>query len=525
MLSFAAAFLMSLVVAAIATPIVLRVALRHGFYDAPGERKIHTRPIPRLGGLAIVLAFFASVSAVLIAGTGASQALNTTSHILGLYIGGLLIAAIGIYDDLKGANAVQKLIVQVGVAVLMFALDHRIQNISNPFGGGYIELGVFALPVTILWFVGVINAVNLIDGLDGLAGGIGLISVSVLFALGVMDNNTLAALFCAALAGSLAGFLFFNFNPARIFMGDTGSLFLGFVLATFSISTSSKGSTTVALVIPMLALGLPIIDTFLAIGRRVRKQRPIFSADQDHIHHKLLRAGLSHRQAVITLYVVAVFLAAAALLLRVTSDLASGLILLVVALVLFLLFRFLVYRNPDVRGVTDPFAENGRGLDRNAVMEICARLDAATSTTTVAAIVDELADKSGIVAATIARGPDPLYLFTRMVSPKEAVRGMTTYQIPLGDEPLDADLPTPAPEGSDAPPIRGAAVAIQFIDAGLRGDLAAVVPWELVAASLGAALARLDWAPLQDLSEQSVAARPLLAIPTAGLIHPGHLGR
>lgn len=525
MLSFAAAFLMSLVVAAGLTPFVLRFALRHGFYDPPGERKIHTRPIPRLGGFAIVLAFYSSVTALLLVGTGASQSLNTTAHIAGLYVGGLLIAAIGVYDDLKGANALQKLAVQIGVAVLMFALDYRIQNISNPFGGGYIELGALALPVTVLWYVGVINAVNLIDGLDGLAGGIGLISVSVLFALGVMDNNTLAALFCAALAGSLAGFLFFNFNPARIFMGDTGSLFLGFVLATFSISTSSKGSTTVALVIPMLALGLPILDTFLAIGRRVRKQRPIFSADQDHIHHKLLRAGLTHRQAVVTLYVVACFLAAAALLMRVASDLASGLILLVVALVLFVLFRLLAYRNPDVRGVTDPFADNPSGLDRAAIATARAGLEAAASTADIAAIVDELAARSGVATITIARGDATLYAYARMINAKEAVRGLSTYQIPLGDA-LDAPAtPPPGAAAPEATPIRGCAVSVQFIDAGLRGDLASVVPWELVATALGAALERFDWAPIQPgATLHPPDPKPLLAIPSPGLT-PSHPGR
>jgi len=500
MTSFAVAFLVSLVVAAIATPLVLRMALRYELYDVPDERKVHRRPIPRLGGIAIVLAFFAPVTGLLLVEVGASAALAQQNQILGLYVGGLLIAAVGVYDDLRGANAFQKLVVQIAVAVLMFYLDYRIESISVPFGEGTVELGFLALPVTVLWFVGVVNAVNLIDGLDGLAGGIGLISVLVLFALSALDGNVLVALFCASMAGALAGFLFFNFNPARIFMGDTGSLFLGFVLAAFSISGSYKGSTTVALVIPMLALGLPILDTFLAIGRRIRKQRPIFSADQDHIHHKLLRSGLSHRQTVLVLYVVAAALAGAALLLRVTSNLASGLVLLAVAIALFVLFRFLVARNPDVRGVTDPFADH-EGLDRAATHEARDRLAAAADVGAVAAILDDVAQRSRIIAATVTRGEETLYLFSRTFEPKEVVRGMTCYRIPLG-----ADLA--APTGH---------INIQFVDAGLRADLSVILPWELISPVLSRRLDDLGWSPLQaEVEPQPPGMKPFLAIPGIG---------
>ncbi|TNF38196.1 MAG: undecaprenyl/decaprenyl-phosphate alpha-N-acetylglucosaminyl 1-phosphate transferase [Deltaproteobacteria bacterium] len=493
MISFAVAFLVSLLVAAIATPLVLKVALARELYDLPDERKVHTRPIPRLGGVAIVLAFFAPVTGLLLIEAGASIALTQSwPQIIGLYVGGILIAAIGVYDDIKGANAVQKLVVQVGVAVLMFFLDYRIDAISDPFGGGAVVLGTFALPVTVLWFVGVINAVNLIDGLDGLASGIGLISVTVLFALALMGGNTIAALFCASLAGALGGFLIFNFNPARIFMGDTGSLFLGFVLAAFSISTSSKGSTTIALMVPVLALGLPIIDTFLAIGRRVRKQRPIFSADQDHIHHKLLRAGLSHRQAVLTMYVIAAFLAGAALLLRVTSDLASGLILLVVAVILFVLFRLLVHRNPDVRGISDPMAGDA-GPDRVQVQAFCARVDEADRGEVIGALLDELALSTRLVSATVSVDDAALYSYRGPFDKKAALRGITDYRIPLGGA--------------------GGELNLQFTDAGIRGDLAVILPWELVAASLTRALDRLGWpslapAPVRT-ARQKIALREL----------------
>lgn len=505
MLSFAIAFLVSLVVAAIATPIVLKVALAKELYDLPDARKVHTRPIPRLGGVAIVLAFFAPITGLLIVDAGASVALTqSTTQLIGLYVGGLLIAAVGVFDDVRGANALQKLVVQVTVAVLMFFLDYRIEAISNPFGDGAIILGTFALPVTVLWFVGVINAVNLIDGLDGLAGGIGLISVSVLFALGVMGGNTVAALLCASLAGALGGFLIFNFNPARIFMGDTGSLFLGFVLAAFSISTSSKGSTTVALMVPMLALGLPIIDTFLAIGRRVRKQRPIFSADQDHIHHKLLRAGLTHRQAVLTLYVVAAFLAGAALLLRVTSDLASGLVLLVVASILFVLFRLLVYRNPDVRGVTDPMAVY-EGLDRSAVRALAARLAAADRAEPVREVLVDLATSTQVIAVAITHGDQSRFSWQSAFDRKAVLRGVSHYHIPLG--PSGA---TPA-----------GTLHLQFVDTGTRGDLAVILPWELVASALAHTLERQGWPSLHpSTAGHAEPARSALAFSVVGFIEP-----
>ena len=499
MISFAVAFLVSLLVAAIATPVVLKVALARQLYDVPDARKVHTRPIPRLGGVAIVLAFFAPVTGLLFVDAGANLALtHSMPQVIGLYVGGLMIAAVGVYDDIKGANAVQKLVVQVGVAVLMFFLDYRIEAISDPFGHGAIILGTFALPVTVLWFVGVINAVNLIDGLDGLAGGIGLISVSVLFALGVMGGNTIAALFCASLAGALGGFLIFNFNPARIFMGDTGSLFLGFVLAAFSISTSSKGSTTIALVVPVLALGLPIIDTFLAIGRRVRKQRPIFSADQDHIHHKLLRAGLTHRQAVLTLYVVAAFLAGAALLLRVTSDLASGLILLVVAVILFVLFRLLVYHNPDVRGIIDPLGGGGN-LDRAALNALCARLDSADRGEVIGEVLGHLAAETHLVSATITVADTLLFSWHSAFDKKAALRGITDYHIPLATvaSPLEA------------------LVHVQFVDSGVHGDVAVILPWELVSVPLARTLDRLGLPAVAPVLAR--APRAALALPAVGL--------
>ncbi len=341
MTSIIVAFFVSLAVATAVTPLVLRVAARRGLYDKPDGRKIHSRLIPRLGGIAIVLGFFAPVTGLLVVEAGMRvQLTQNETQLIGLFAGGALIALLGLWDDLRGTNARQKFAVQIVVAVLMWFLDYRIENLSSPFGTPF-ELGALAFPVTLLWFVGVMNAVNLIDGLDGLAGGVGFISVTTLMVMALMDANVLAAFMCAALAGALGGFLFYNFNPARIFMGDTGSLFLGFVLAAFSISTSSKGSTALALTVPLLVLTLPLLDTMLAIGRRVRARRNIFSADQEHIHHRLLKAGFSHRGAVLTLYAVTATLAAVAIVMRATSQPIVGVVLLASALVVFLLLRFI----------------------------------------------------------------------------------------------------------------------------------------------------------------------------------------
>jgi UDP-GlcNAc:undecaprenyl-phosphate GlcNAc-1-phosphate transferase len=342
MTSIASSFLTAAAVSAILTPLLIRWARRRGFYDAPGTRKIHARPVPRLGGIAIAIAFFVPVSVLLMLDAGASTVLRRAGdHVMGMYIGGALILALGLYDDLKGTGAPQKLAVQLLIALLMYAMGYQIEAISNPFGGGSISLGILACPITVLWFIGVINAVNLIDGLDGLAAGLAFIAVTTLFAIAIMDGKDLAAIFCASLGGALLGFLFFNFNPARIFMGDTGSLFLGFILACFSITTSSKGPTTVALVVPALALGLPIMDTMLAMGRRIQAGRSPFSSDREHIHHKLLHAGLSHRQAVLILYGVAGVLGASALMVRASNNLMSALVMLSLAICLFVFMRLL----------------------------------------------------------------------------------------------------------------------------------------------------------------------------------------
>jgi UDP-N-acetylmuramyl pentapeptide phosphotransferase/UDP-N-acetylglucosamine-1-phosphate transferase len=500
-------FAASLVTAAALTPWVLRWARRRRLFDSPDERKVHVQPIPRLGGIAIVIAFFVPLSGLLLVRAGISHQLwNLGNQLIGFYVGGLLIAAIGLYDDLRGANARQKLVVQVSVAVLMYLLGFRIDNISSPFGG-VLELGILSAPVTILWFVGVMNAVNLIDGLDGLAGGIGFISVATLLVLSVLNQNPLAVLMSAGLAGALGGFLIYNFNPARIFMGDTGSLFLGFILAALSISTSQKGSTTVAIAVPLLVLGLPILDTAMAIGRRIRRRRPIFSADQDHIHHKLLRAGFSHRGAVLALYAVTLMLAVAAIAIRFMSTPAAGAVVVAAALALVAILVHLTRRVPSPRVLADPFGVTGLA-SRARVDRLNAALDAIQGAQTLGELLDTFVGDTRVAALAIDDGQRPIYAFIRPTTTQEQLHPLVRYRLPLAERSV----------GKGHAHVSAHLTLHFFQHPEADNNLAVILPWERVAPALTRALTRLDWARLQ----REIPALDDAPLPTADVAATFH---
>ncbi len=340
------AFIAATLAAAVATPAIRDLAHRWGALDhALTSRKIHGKPIPRLGGIAIVLAFYAPLVALLFVDSGVGRSFYANPYkAFGLFAGGVAIAALGVWDDLKGADAKTKFAVQFAVAGAMYALGFRIDHIANPYGAP-IQLGMLGLPFTMLWIAGVINALNLIDGLDGLAGGVALIAICSTFAIAVLQSHPLMILFTAALAGAVLGFLFYNFNPASIFMGDTGSMFLGFVLATTAIQTNHKSSTAVAIIVPIIALGVPIADTLLAMARRAARGAPLFSADRGHIHHRLIALGLSHRQTVLVLYGASIVLGGVALALSYASSSQATWFLLVLSGVAYLALRRLGYIN------------------------------------------------------------------------------------------------------------------------------------------------------------------------------------
>lgn len=339
MLTYVAVFFSSLTLAGVLTPWVGRWAVRHGWLDQPSARKVHAHPTPRVGGIAVAIAFFVPLGALALYTNDISETLHADHQRLVVFVGGgIAILALGVYDDLKGAGARLKLIVQSLVAIGLWTAGFRIELLGNPFGETF-QLGFFSLPLTMLWFVGVTNALNLIDGLDGLAAGIALSTSVVLFGVAFVDQAWLVCLLMVALAGALVGFLFFNFNPARIFLGDSGSMFLGFTLAAISVWTQRKGATAVALLIPVIALGVPILDTSLSVVRRLARRQNPFQADREHVHHRLLELGLSHRTAVITLYTVSGVFALGALSLLDNDTTRRSIVLSTVAVVVFVLVR------------------------------------------------------------------------------------------------------------------------------------------------------------------------------------------
>jgi len=293
MQTYIVAFTVALAVAYFATPRVIDFAIKVGALDAPDARKVHTKPIPRMGGLAIYAAFVLAVLA----------SMYVSHEIMGLLVGGTVILIVGIIDDLKPLPARVKLLGQILAAAVLVMFDIRIEWLTNPFGDMlYVEY--LSIPLTILWVVGLTNTVNLIDGLDGLAAGVSTIASVTILLVALQQNFWTVAVLTAALAGSALGFLQHNFNPAKIFMGDTGSMFLGYMLAAISILGAVKSAATIALIVPIVALGLPILDTAFAIIRRYMSGRPIFKPDKGHLHHRLLEMGLTQKQAVLLMYVI-----------------------------------------------------------------------------------------------------------------------------------------------------------------------------------------------------------------------------
>jgi UDP-GlcNAc:undecaprenyl-phosphate GlcNAc-1-phosphate transferase len=264
----------------------------------------------------------------------------------GLFVGGTAIALLGLYDDFRGAGALKKFTVQFAVAGLLYSLGFRVEQIHLPFFGAPIALGYASLPFTLLWMVGVVNAMNLIDGLDGLAGGVAFFAIATNFLLAFVRGEVLMSLMMASLAGAVLGFLIFNFNPASIFMGDTGSMFLGFVLASVSIKTSQKAGAAVAMLVPVIALGLPIMDTLLAMVRRAALGRSMFSADKEHIHHRLMsRLVMSHRRAVLLLYGICCLFMLTALGMAFANSAQAAMLLCGISVVVVVLMRKLGYLN------------------------------------------------------------------------------------------------------------------------------------------------------------------------------------
>lgn len=303
-------FLVAFLVALAMTPVAIKLAPKIGAMDIPkDERRMHSKPMPRFGGMAIFLGTMVSLLVFL----------HGNERIMAVIIGGVLIYALGVADDLKNLNAKFKFACEVGIAILMYYMGLKIEFINNYFGEGNWRFGTIAcFVITVLWIVGITNTINLVDGLDGLAAGIAAIAcLSIAYVAYIHGDKYGLLIVCAAMmavAGGAIGFLPYNFYPAKIFMGDSGSLFLGFMIATMSVVGPLKRSTLVAVVVPVLVMGIPIFDTFFAIIRRAINKRPIMEADKGHLHHHLMASGYGQRRSVLMLYGISAIMGMAAVL-------------------------------------------------------------------------------------------------------------------------------------------------------------------------------------------------------------------
>ncbi len=334
------AILLALGVVLLITPLVRKWAFKWGALDRPNQRKVHHQVMPRLGGLAVFIAF---TTAVLL-----TQQIS--GHIIGLLLGGGLIILLGFVDDTRGISPRVKLAGQLvaacAVAVIPF-FGLRVEILTNPFSEEYFALGLLSIPVTVLWIVSVTNAVNLIDGLDGLAGGTVCIASLTLAAVVWIETNRNAAgaspgqyeaiALALILAAAVLGFLRYNFYPAKIFLGDTGSMYLGFSVAVLSVMGLAKSATFISVIIPVVILGIPLLDTICAIIRRFNGQKPIFQPDKQHLHHRLMKMGLNHRQAVLCIYGVNIVLGLSAILLTLLTPKQAIIFLVVLSTAVLIL--------------------------------------------------------------------------------------------------------------------------------------------------------------------------------------------
>lgn len=304
-LAFVVAFLASFA----STPLARELAEKIGAIDVPKDtRRMHKTPTPRLGGVAIFAGFLISVICFVV----------LTPRIIGIVFASVIIVIMGMIDDAKPIKAWKKLLIQVLCALIVAFCGVRIEIFTNPnlfSSSDYLLLGKLSIPVTVIWIVAITNAVNLIDGLDGLAAGVASISSICLLVISLMVSESNIAILTACIAGACFGFLPYNFNPASIFMGDSGSNFLGFMLACVSIEGLFKGYAVISFAVPLLLLALPIFDTSVAILRRIKNKKPVMAPDRGHLHHKLVDMGFSQKQAVLILYGISAVLGLSAIVL------------------------------------------------------------------------------------------------------------------------------------------------------------------------------------------------------------------
>ena len=328
----AVAFLVAFLASFASTPLAVKIAYKIGAVDVPKDsRRMHKKPIPRLGGIAIVFGFLVAVVCFCV----------LPWELVGILLGSLIIVGLGILDDRKPIPAIIKFGVQIVAACIPVLFGVKIEMFTNPnlfSPEEYWALGMLSIPITIFWIVALTNAVNLIDGLDGLAAGVASISSLCMLVIALLVSEMNIAVFCACLAGAIFGFLPYNFNPAKIFMGDSGSTFLGYILACISIEGLFKGYAVISFAVPLLVVALPLFDTSTAILRRIKNKKPIMAPDRGHIHHKLIDMGFSQKQAVLILYSISAVLGITAIL--VTQFGAIRALMLILAAVVFVVLWY-----------------------------------------------------------------------------------------------------------------------------------------------------------------------------------------
>ena len=335
-------FIISFVFVCIVTPSLIRFGKKFGFVDQVNQRKIHRGAIPRIGGIGISIGTMLPVLLLFIMFKLKNVVdIETTNNMILYFGGGLAISFLGLIDDIKGVNARITLLFQAVIAVVATLHGALIQSFPMPWGR--LELGFFGYVVTVFWIIAIINAFNLIDGIDGLSSGITLFSSLTIAILAIVNGYLAVALVALALAGAVTGFLIYNFNPAKIFMGDSGSMFIGYILAILSLRTQSKTHAIVSILVPIIAMGLPILDTTLAFMRRILRHQSIFMADKQHIHHFLLSLGFNQRKTVLILYSISILFTLLSMLMIFNQNINTFLIVLVFAIIVVVIITKLGY--------------------------------------------------------------------------------------------------------------------------------------------------------------------------------------
>ncbi|MGG6433298.1 glycosyltransferase family 4 protein [Anoxybacillus sp. D401a] len=338
------------VVAVLITPAVKWLAFKVGATDKPNQRKVHQKIMPRLGGLAIFISFI----------VGYVVLQPDSPYATSIVIGATIIVLTGVLDDIYELSPKWKLLGQIAAAIVVIYGGIRIDFINLPFGG-HLNFGLLSIPITMLWIIGITNAINLIDGLDGLAAGVSSIALVTIAGMAATMGNTYVFVFAMSLLllGSTLGFLLYNFHPAKIFMGDTGALFLGYMISVLSL-LGFKNVTVFSLIIPILILGVPISDTLFAIVRRIVNKQPLSAPDKSHLHHCLLRLGYSHRQTVLIIYGMAAMFGLAAVLLSKATMFGALVVIAFVLLVVELVVEKIGLVGKDYR----PLLKMVRGMKK-----------------------------------------------------------------------------------------------------------------------------------------------------------------